>query len=74
MSDRTRAADASIPRDARPARRVAVAPALDQGGRPRAARVGRCPDCRGTGRLPGPDATGALERCPWCDGSGALTA
>ena len=46
----------------------------DRHERPRVVRAGRCPDCRGSGRLPGPDATGAQERCPWCDGSGAAAA
>ena len=41
---------------------------------PSMVRVGRCPECRGSGLLPGPDATGAQERCCWCDGSGAAAA
>jgi len=51
--------------------RFASTPPHDRHGRRRAVRAGRCPECRGSGRLAGPDATGAQERCPWCDGSGA---
>ena len=51
--------------------RVASTPPHD---RPARRRAGQCPDCRGSGLLAGPDATGAQERCCWCDGSGAAAA
>ena len=54
--------------------RFASTPPRDRQKRPRAVRAGRCPDCRGSGLLRGPDATGAQERCCWCDGSGAAAA
>ena len=54
--------------------RFAARTPRDRQKRPPPIRAGRCPDCRGSGLLAGPDATGARERCCCCDGSGAAAA